>query len=181
MNPLDHASHLDHHFTIQQRTRRTRSVVVSVAGLFVAGAIGTCVASSYDEPLQPALPAKPPLMGATDDKAPLSLMSLQVKETSEVDELKELLAAERAELKRLSEQLSALVSRMGVLEASVELRARQTSNTFASMATAGSPAPTSTGASAAARPLKKRAQDLRPIGPTSVGGAQLTTASAVAR
>lgn len=182
MNPLDQAFHLDHQLMIQQRTRRARSVVVSVAGLFVAGAIGTCVASSYDEPLQSATPAKPPA-AAPDDKPPLSLMSLQLKEANETDELKQQIVAQRAEVKRLSDQLSALLSRMAVLEVSLERRVQQSSSMSASVTpmSSESPAPISSRPSAVARPLKKRAPERGPLGPTSVGGAPLTTASAIAR
>lgn len=181
MNQLDQAFHSDHLFLIQQRTRRTRAVVLSAAGVFVAGAIGTCVASSYDEPLQPVLLTKP-LAGATDDKAPLSLMSVQVKEASEIDELKQQIVAERAEVKRLSEQLSTLVSRMGALEASLE-RAQQSSNAsaFVSATVAESSVPPPSPAPAAARPAKKRAPERRPVGPISLGGAPLATASATAQ
>lgn len=181
MNPLGQAFHSDHPFLIQQRTRRTRAVVLTAAGVFVAGAIGTCVASSYDEPLQPVLLAKP-LVGTTDDKAPLRLMSLQVKETSEIDELKQQIVAERAEVKRLSEQLSALVSRMETLEASLE-RNQQPSNALAVVpaAVSESSAPAPSPASAAARPAKKRAPERGPLGPISVGGAPLATASASAQ
>lgn len=182
MNPLDQAFQLDHHLMIQQRTRRARSVVFSVAGLFVAGAIGTCVASSYDEPLQSAAPARPPA-AAPDDKAPLSLMSLQLKEVTETDELKRQIAEQRAEMKRLSDQLSALISRMGALEGSLERQVQQSSSMSASLAPTGSegPAPISGRPSAVARPLKKRAPERGPMGPISVGGAPLTTASAIPR
>ncbi len=183
MNPLDQAFHLDHQLMIQQRTRRARSVVVSVAGLFVAGAIGTCVASSYDEPLQSATPARSPA-AAPDDKPPLSLMSLQLKEANETDELKQQIVAQRAEVKRLSDQLSALLSRMAVLEVSLERRVQQSASMSSASVTpvsSESPAPISSRPSAVARPLKKRAPERGPLGPTSVGGAPLTTASAIAR
>ena len=182
MNPLDQAFHLDHQFMVQQRTRRARSVVVSVAGLFVAGAIGTCVASSYDEPLQSAAPARLPSAGAPD-AVPLSLMSLQLKEANETDELKQQIAVQRAEMKRLSDQLSALISRMEVLEVSLEGRTQQSSSISASVIPVSSESPTSISSrpSAIARPLKKRTTERRPMGPISVGGAPLTTASAIPR
>ena len=182
MNPLDQAFHLDHQFMVQQRTRRARSVVVSVAGLFVAGAIGTCVASSYDEPLQSAAPARLPSAGAPD-AVPLSLMSLQLKEANETDELKHQIAVQRAEMKRLSDQLSALISRMEVLEVSLEGRAQQPSSISASVTSVSSdsPASISTRPSAIAKPLKKRTTQRRPMGPISVGGAPLTTASVIPR
>lgn len=181
MNPFDQAFHFDHQLMIQQRTRRTRSVVVSVVGLFVAGAIGTCVASSYDEPLQSAAPARP-LAPPTDDKTALSLMNLQLKEANETDELKRETADQRAEIRRLSDQLSALISRMSALEMSLERQVlQQSSSTPAVLAASGSEAfaPAVSRPPAIARPLKKRA--LRPMGPTSVGGAPLTTASAISR
>ena len=182
MNPLDQAFHLDHHLVIQQRTRRARSVAVSVAGLFVAGAIGTCVASSYDEPLQSAAPTTPPA-AAPDDTARLSLMNLQLKEANETDELKHQMAVQRAEMKRLSDQLTALISRMEVLEASLEGRAQQSSSISAAVNTVSSEslAPASSRPSAIARPLKKRTPERAPKGPISIGGAPLTTASALPR
>lgn len=180
MNPLDQAFHLDHQSMIQQRMRRARLVVGSVAVLVVAGAIGTCVASSYDEPLQSAALAKPP-EPPTDGKAPLSLMSLQLKEATETDELKRQIADQRAEIKRLSDQLSALISRIGTLEGSLKRQEQQSSSMSAPIATIGweSLAPISSRSSAIAKPLKKRTPERRPRGPISVGGAPLTTASAI--
>lgn len=182
MNPFDQAFHLDHQLMIQKRTRRARSVAVSVAGLFVAGAIGTCVASSYDEPLQSAAPARPPA-SAPDDTTPLRLMSLQLKEANETEELKQQVAIQRAEMRRLSDQLSALISRMEVLEGSLEGRAQQSSSTSAAVipVSSESPVPTSSRPSAIARPQKKRTPARAPTGPISVGGAPLTTASAIPR
>lgn len=182
MNPLDQAFHLDHQLMIQQRTRRARSVVVSVAGLFVAGAIGTCVASSYDEPLQSAAPVRPPA-AAPDHTAPLSLMSLQLKEANETEELKQQIAVQRADMQRLSDQLSALISRMEVLEGSLEARAQQSSSISASVIPLSSESSASTSArpSATARSLKKRTPQRAQMGPISVGGAPLTTASAIPR
>lgn len=179
MNPTDQVFHLDHHFKIQERrSRRARLVVFSVVGLFVAGAVGTCVASSFDDPVQPGPSYKPPLSSEMDDRV---LKNFRLRGDDKVEALNKQKAALQSEIKRLSDQVSAMTSRMESLEASIDIRKLQ-SSTMASMSPAKrseSPAPAAK--SAVAKPPSKRASPTKMVGPSSVGGAPLTLVSRISQ
>lgn len=124
-------------------------MVVSVAGLLLAGAVGTYVISSFDEPVQTLIQTRADATtgAAGENKASLNLLSFQVKRDDELEALNQKIVVQQMEIKNLSQQLSALLSRVDALELAGYAKPPVRTS------------PTVGAAMAAARPLKKRTPD----------------------
>lgn len=148
---------------LRRSSGRSLAVLVSLAALAMIAAAGVYLWFNFDRLAEASSAPEPPRAAVVDDSAALRDIQAQQQQTAgALDALKQSLAAEQADVNRISDQLSTLTSRVEALQ--------NPPPPPAPVADVAPPEPRP--AKVASRKLPPRALS-RPVGPVSVGGAPL--------
>lgn len=147
---------------LQRSSGRSLAVLVSLAALAMIAAAGVYLWFNFDRLAEASSAPEPPRATVIDDSAALRDIQAQQQQTAgALDALKQSLAAEQADVNRISDQLSTLASRVEALQ-----------NPPPPPAPVAVVPPEPPPARVASR--KPAPSSLsRPVGPVSVGGAPL--------
>jgi len=157
---------------LRRSSRRPLCVLVLLVFCLGLGAAGVYFGASIEEVGEVAASreAVAPLALSGQDKAALSEIQSGQREVGDgIAELKLSIDAQRADLKRIADQIAALALRIDLLQ-------KLTLSASSSSSSSSSFAPRSP-AQAVANPAKRMPRSAKPQGPVSVGGVPLTSSS----
>jgi hypothetical protein len=163
----DEEWYVEDELPLQPARRRTPLVLALVSSVVVAGAALAYAWFHADSIFASSRVATDNAEMTAGDKAMLTdLLAGQQKTSADLEVLTESVTDQQAQIKAISEQVSALASRVDALQSATRAQAPS--------ATAQPEAP----AQVAPKQAKKRAQGPKPAGLISVGGAPLNPAAA---